>query len=79
MKLILRGKRIGFSLDDIRELLGLYGSNTDQSSQIQLLITKVSHRINQLQKQKDDIDMTLDELKEIQSIALETLKNKPKN
>ncbi|HIG80039.1 MAG TPA: MerR family DNA-binding transcriptional regulator [Cycloclasticus sp.] len=79
MKLILRGKRIGFSLDDIRELLGLYGSNTDQSSQIQLLISKVSHRINQLQKQKDDIDMTLDELKEIQSIALETLKNKPKN
>ncbi len=79
MKLILRGKRIGFSLDDIRELLDLYGSNTDQSPQIQLLISKVSHRIDQLQKQKDDIDMTLDELKEIQSIASETLKNKPKN
>lgn len=79
MKLILRGKRIGFSLDDIRELLDLYGSNTDQSPQIQLLISKVSHRIDQLQKQKDDVDMTLDELKEIQSIASETLKNKPKN
>ncbi|MEO1963404.1 MAG: MerR family DNA-binding transcriptional regulator [Cycloclasticus sp.] len=78
MTLILRGKRIGFSLGDIREFLDLYDSNADRSPQIQLLVSKVSQRIDQLQEQKDDIDLTLDELREIQAIASETLKNKPK-
>jgi len=77
MQLILRGKRIGFSLNDIREFLDLYDTNADQTPQIQLLVSKVSHRIEQLSEQQSDIDRTLRELKEIQSNALETLKNKP--
>jgi len=77
MQLILRGKRIGFSLNDIREFLDLYDTNADQTPQIQLLVSKVSHRIEQLSEQQSDIDRTLRELKEIQSTALETLKNKP--
>jgi len=78
MQLILRGKRIGFSLGDIREFLNLYDSDTDKTAQIHLLVNKVSHRIDRLTDQQKDIETTLFELKEIQSIALETLKNKPK-
>ncbi|ORU92588.1 MAG: hypothetical protein A6F72_05090 [Cycloclasticus sp. symbiont of Poecilosclerida sp. N] len=78
MQLILRGKRIGFSLDDIREFLNLYDSNTDKTAQIQLLVNKISRRIDQLTERHKDIETTLCELKEIQSMALETLKNKPK-
>jgi DNA-binding transcriptional MerR regulator len=78
MQLILRGKRIGFSLDDIRDFLNLYDSKTDQTSQIQLLVSKVTTRIEQLVQQQQDIETTLEELKEIQSIASQTLKNKPK-
>lgn len=74
MQLILRGKRIGFSLDDIREFLDLYDSNADQTPQIQLLLNKVSTRIEQLQQQQNDITTTLNELKNIQSIASQTLK-----
>ena len=78
MQLILRGKRIGFSLDDIRQFLNLYDTHADQTPQIKLLVSKVSHRIEQLTEQLKDIEQTLCELREIQSLALETLKKKPK-
>ena len=78
MKLILRGKRIGFSLDDIKEFLDLYDSKADQTSQIQMLVNKVSLRITQLTEQQHDIETTLNELRDIHSVATETLKNKPK-
>ena len=78
MQLILRGKRIGFSLDDIKEFLDLYDSNAGRTPQIQLLVNKVESRIKQLTEQQKDIETTLDELHEIHSIASETLKTKPK-
>jgi DNA-binding transcriptional MerR regulator len=78
MKLILRGKRIGFSLDDIKEFLDLYDKKTDQTEQVELLAHKVSNRIEQLNTQKDDIETTLIELRDIQALATETLKNNMK-
>lgn len=78
MKLILRGKRIGFSLDDIKEFLDLYDSQADQTPQIQMLVNKVCLRITQLTEQQHDIETTLNELWDIHSVATETLKNKPK-
>ena len=78
MRLILRGKRLGFSLDDIKSFLNLYDYDADQSTQVQLLSNKVSERIELLRKQKQDIESTLNELKVIQSAALSALKNKPK-
>jgi DNA-binding transcriptional MerR regulator len=78
MQLILRGKRIGFSLYDIKEFLDLYDSNSDHTAQIQLLVNKVENRIKQLTEQQQDIDTTLGELQEIHSLASETLKSKPK-
>ncbi|ORU90250.1 MAG: hypothetical protein A6F71_04595 [Cycloclasticus sp. symbiont of Poecilosclerida sp. M] len=78
MKLILRGKRIGFSLDEIKEFLDLYDHDADQSQQVHLLLNKVTGRIEQLREQKNDIETTLEELKAIQSAAAQTLKNKPK-
>jgi DNA-binding transcriptional MerR regulator len=78
MKLILRGKRIGFSLEEIKSFLDLYDHDADQSTQVQLLFNKVSERIEQLRIQKHDIETTLNELKDIQSAASSTLKNKPK-
>jgi DNA-binding transcriptional MerR regulator len=78
MKLILRGKRIGFSLDDIKEFLDLYDKKTDQTEQVELLAHKVSNRIEQLNTQKNDIETTLIELRDIQALATETLKNNMK-
>ncbi|PCI19276.1 MAG: MerR family transcriptional regulator [Piscirickettsiaceae bacterium] len=75
MKLILRGKRIGFSLDEIKEFLDLYDADPSQIKQIKLLHERVKQRIDQLAQQKDDIKKTLNELNEIYQTTTEAINN----
>jgi DNA-binding transcriptional MerR regulator len=63
LSLILRGKRVGFSLTEIREMLDLYDMNDGQSTQLQYSIRKFSERINALERQHADIDQALEELR----------------
>lgn len=60
--LILRGRRLGFSLAEIREYLDLY-SQTDNSRQLQHARKKFEERIVAFEKQKVDIDTAISELK----------------
>jgi DNA-binding transcriptional MerR regulator len=69
--LILRGKRLGFSLRDISEYLSLYDAN--RSQQVNLLIDKVENRLASLERQRDDLEITISELKEIKKLAGERL------
>ena len=70
LQLILRGKRLGFSLTDIGEYLDLYDADPTQHDQIVLLLDKVNNRIGELQSQKADIDDTLKELSSVRAQAL---------
>ena len=65
--LILRGKRLGFSLRDISDYLSLYDANRTQ--QVNLLAEKVDERIALLERQRDDLETTLAELREIKKLA----------
>lgn len=66
--LILRGKRLGFSLRDISDYLSLYDAQS-QTAQVNLLIGKVDERLNLLEQQKGDLETTINELKEIRKLA----------
>jgi DNA-binding transcriptional MerR regulator len=73
MTLILRGKRIGFSLDEIKEFLDLYDADPSQIKQIELLHASVKQRIDQLKQQQQDINLTLNELEDIHQATTQTL------
>ncbi|EKO3798760.1 MerR family DNA-binding transcriptional regulator [Vibrio harveyi] len=61
LKLILRGKRLGFSLAEIRELFELY--DTQQSDgQLLKMLTIIDEKQAQLQQQLDDISVVMNEL-----------------
>ncbi len=65
LMLILRGKRLGFTLREVREWLELYEVDPDQSAQMTHLKDKVRKRIEALEQQRGDLDATLGELREI--------------
>jgi DNA-binding transcriptional MerR regulator len=65
MILILRGKRLGFSLSEIREWLDLYDSDPGQKAQMRILVGKAAERLAALRQQREDIDATINELEDI--------------
>ena len=69
LALILRGKRLGFSLREIREWLDLYDLETDpnQIEQMRAMRELVRKKIETLKVQRQDLQQTLTELQQIQS------------
>jgi DNA-binding transcriptional MerR regulator len=67
LKLILRGKNLGFSLEDIAEYLSLYDSDPGQVTQTKLLLDKIEAHITDLNSKRADIERTLTELKDIRA------------
>jgi len=65
--LILRGKRLGFSLRDISDYLTLY--DADRGQQVNLLAEKVDERLQLLEQQLGDLQTTIAELREIRKLA----------
>jgi DNA-binding transcriptional MerR regulator len=62
LKLALRGKRLGFTLAEIRELFDLYDLARDEKRQLQEFITKLEKRRALLEQQREDIEVMLNEI-----------------
>jgi DNA-binding transcriptional MerR regulator len=67
LKLTLRGKRLGFTLAEIRELFDLYDLAHDEKRQLQEFLTKLEKRRALLKQQREDIEVMLDEIKFFES------------
>ena len=64
MKLIVRGKRYGFSLEEIRHLMALYRSNESQSTQVIKTYQIAQDRLADLIRKRDDLTQIIQELSE---------------
>lgn len=75
LKLILRGKRLGLSLSDIREILDLYGKTPNEAGQSEKLLASLQARREQLEEQRRDIDIILDEIDKLEAHCRDVLEN----
>ncbi len=66
LKLIVRGKRLGFSLRELHEMLDMYDAPSGEEGQLRLFIGKIRHRRSELKRQKQDIDAVLREMDELE-------------
>ena len=76
LQLILRGKRLGFSLAEIAEYLELYHADPSQVEQLKRLETMVDQRIDTLEQQQAALETTLQELGEIRLQVTRALKQR---
>jgi len=63
--LILRGRRLGFSLAEIREILDLFDAPQGEAGQLDHLLAKIAERRDDLVERRHDIDVTLRALDEL--------------
>jgi DNA-binding transcriptional MerR regulator len=63
LKLILRGKRFGFSLEDIRQLLDMYDSEGSEQSQYLRTYKLAQQRLTQMESQRRELDEAIAELR----------------
>ena len=76
LKLILRGKKVGFSLEDIREMLDLYDLRDGQITQLTVSLSKFRDQIRVLQHQRAEIDAAIDDLTQTCDVVEKMLKER---
>ena len=62
LKLTLRGKRLGLTLQEIKQLVDMYDSPADNAAQLNAFLAVLGEHRRQLEQQLDDIHITLEEI-----------------
>ncbi|WP_237152329.1 MerR family transcriptional regulator [Oryzibacter oryziterrae] len=76
LKLVLMGKRVGFSLTEIKDMLDLYDLRDGQVSQLRVALGRFNEQISILERQKKDIEQALTELRRTTAVVSGLLKEK---
>ncbi|MBF0167666.1 MAG: MerR family DNA-binding transcriptional regulator [Alphaproteobacteria bacterium] len=73
LMLILRGRRLGFSLKEIAKIIDLYDREPGEQGQLKLFLNKIAERRQLLKQQQEDIKQTLGELDQVEANARQRL------
>ena len=73
IKEILRGRRLGFTINEIREIIEIYKGPPGELGQLQLMMTRVAEKRRQLNQKRQDIEDTLSELDHVDEACLARL------
>ena len=79
LKLALRGKRLGFSLAEIRELFELYDVSRGEHQQLEEFLTRLERRRADLEQQREDIEVMLREIDFFANQCRRLLRGEPDN
>ena len=70
LKMILRGKRLGFSIAEIREIMQMYKTPPGEAGQLRAIVRRVSEKRRELEQKRNDIDELLAELDNAEEACL---------
>ena len=73
LKLILRGRRFGFTLEEIRQWLDMYNSHNDNRAQMERMVEMSTVQIDELESRKAQLQEAIDELSGLRQLTLEQL------
>ena len=73
LKMALRGKRLGLSLAEIKDLIGMYASTDDETPQLLECLRVMSSRREALEQQREDIEAMLAEIGQFETLCQQEL------
>ena len=73
IKQIMRGKRLGFSINEIREIIQMYSTPPGEVGQLKLMITRIEEKRDDLRQKRRDLEETLAELDNAEEACVERL------
>jgi DNA-binding transcriptional MerR regulator len=77
LKLILLGRKVGFSLRDVKQMLDLYDPSGTNTKQLRLALDKSEKQLSRLQKQRQAIDDAIGELTGTMTVVRQMLSERP--
>jgi DNA-binding transcriptional MerR regulator len=77
LALVLRGRRLGFSLEEISTILGMYDDQPGEAGQLRYLLSQIGDRREDLERRRRDIEDSLRELDELEARCNEDLARLP--
>ncbi|HEY9376539.1 MAG TPA: MerR family DNA-binding transcriptional regulator [Jiangellaceae bacterium] len=66
LELVLRGKRLGFPLEEIKKIVGMYDADSGETGQLAYLLEQIAVRRSELEQRRSDIVRTLAELDDLE-------------
>lgn len=73
LKLILRGRRFGFTLEEIRQWLDMYNGHNDNRAQMERMVEMSTAQIAELESRKSQLQEAIDELSGLRQLTLDQL------